>query len=272
MAQSPIARQGTTDLVALAAQINAEHQACQAAITSGLQHAVAAGRLLLQAKARLTHGRWRPWLQEHFTGAERTAQAYMRVARGAPHLAEGNPQRVADLSYREALRSLAAPRAPNGKTERIQLCLETDAQALRLHERRRLAAHAQATAATCGACGHPLAPDAPVWLARLSVSRDGRQVPVGACCRGRLSGRPEPCVGCGRAVHYPYSTRARSYAYCSDRCRWQIANRRRQALRQLGRQDRICATCAQPFTPPRADGRYCSHACRQRAYRQRHVS
>ena len=32
---------------------------------------------------------------------------------------------------------------------------------------------------------------------------------------------------------------------------------------------RACRTCGRTYVPPRADGRYCSPACRQRAYRQR---
>jgi hypothetical protein len=33
-----------------------------------------------------------------------------------------------------------------------------------------------------------------------------------------------------------------------------------------------CATCGGPFVPRRADARYCSAACRQRAYRQRSLA
>ena len=30
-----------------------------------------------------------------------------------------------------------------------------------------------------------------------------------------------------------------------------------------------CASCGEEFLPPRRDALYCSHRCRQRAYRQR---
>jgi hypothetical protein len=36
--------------------------------------------------------------------------------------------------------------------------------------------------------------------------------------------------------------------------------------------ERTCEECVQPFTPQRSDARYCSNACRQRAYRERTVS
>jgi hypothetical protein len=34
---------------------------------------------------------------------------------------------------------------------------------------------------------------------------------------------------------------------------------------------RDCAQCGRAYTPPRNDGRYCSAACKQRAYRRRHA-
>lgn len=69
------------------------------------------------------------------------------------------------------------------------------------------------------------------------------------------------CPGCFVAFYAPI---ARSY--CSDECRAAVlAERRRREPRTAG----SCATCAQSFTPPRSDGRYCSAACRQKAYRRR---
>jgi hypothetical protein len=40
-------------------------------------------------------------------------------------------------------------------------------------------------------------------------------------------------------------------------------------LRRVVRQERSCDVCGKTFTPPRCDGRYCSSACRQSAYRGR---
>jgi hypothetical protein len=140
----------------------------------------------------------------------------------------------------------------------------------------------------CGQCGAPLAPDAPVWRTHCTLG----PAPLG----GRISAilalvcvecRPgwnaaetvaTACAVCRRTVNHrqrnaPWRQRPDRplSAYCSERCRWGAANRRRRDTTAAQRQ-RTCATCGQPFTPPRADGRYCSHACRQRAYRQRRAS
>src|SRR5919202_6080486 len=97
-------------LAELAADINAAHEECAGAVRAGLAHAIRAGQLLLEAKARVGHGAWLPWVRRNCAFSERTAQAYMRVARG--QLAATDPQRVARLSFRSALASLAAPREP----------------------------------------------------------------------------------------------------------------------------------------------------------------
>ena len=97
-------------LLVLAAQItNAHEDACRAA-QSAIAHARRAGNLLIEAKAGLEHGSWLSWLGEHCSAIpERTAQAYMRVARDWPTL-EAKAQRVADLPLRDALALLAEPR------------------------------------------------------------------------------------------------------------------------------------------------------------------
>jgi hypothetical protein len=101
-------------LTGLAARINEEHRLCLEAATSALEHARAAGLLLIEAKAKVAHGGWLPWLQANVPFGERTAQNYMRLAREWPKLAEANPQRAAGLSYREAVKLLEAPRGGGG--------------------------------------------------------------------------------------------------------------------------------------------------------------
>jgi hypothetical protein len=93
----------------LARRINVEHQECGRLLQAGLHHAMNAGKLLLEAKERVGHGGWLPWLKANVPFSERTARGYMRVAREVPKLGEGNRQRVADLSYRKALKALAEP-------------------------------------------------------------------------------------------------------------------------------------------------------------------
>jgi len=93
-------------LDALATRINEEHRACERAVVSAVEHAIAAGEMLLEAKERAGHGNWGDWLRENFEGSERHAQRYMHIARGKDEL---NPTHVSDMSLRGALRELSAP-------------------------------------------------------------------------------------------------------------------------------------------------------------------
>ena len=92
-------------LADLAARIRAEHEAAAAFMKRGLERAINAGNLLIEAKAQLKHGQWLPWLAEHCQLPERTATHYMRLARHEDEI--GN---VADLTVRGALELLAPPR------------------------------------------------------------------------------------------------------------------------------------------------------------------
>jgi hypothetical protein len=84
----------------LATRIRAEHQA----VGDALKHAITAGELLTEAKVQVPHGDWLPWLEANCEMSLRTAQAYMRIAREIGKLDDGNTQRVAHLSIRDALR------------------------------------------------------------------------------------------------------------------------------------------------------------------------
>jgi hypothetical protein len=98
----------SNSLADLAARIRDEHEACAFSLKRGFEHAVAAGRLLIEAKAQLKHGRWREWLRDNCPATERTAQAYMQVARAFNALGDdAKSATVADLSFREALQNLS---------------------------------------------------------------------------------------------------------------------------------------------------------------------
>jgi hypothetical protein len=90
----------------LAARIRVEHEATTAALKHGAEHAMAAGDLLIEAKAQLAHGQWLPWLRDHCALSDPTAQLYMRVAKARRDV-EANTQHVADLSLRGAIAVLA---------------------------------------------------------------------------------------------------------------------------------------------------------------------
>ena len=102
---------GDNYLPDLAARIRAEHAGALSAAKRSVEHAIAAGELLIEAKAQLKHGQWLPWLRDHCDMSERTARAYMRVARNKDKLGEiGN---VADLSLRGAIGALTEHLAPD---------------------------------------------------------------------------------------------------------------------------------------------------------------
>lgn len=83
--------------------------------------------------------------------------------------------------------------------------------------------------------------------------------------------QPSPCAKCGgprvnEKGRITGPQRGRFEGWCLN-CAREGANADR---RQRRRVTRLCAMCPQWFTPPRSDALYCSPACRQKAYRQRH--
>ncbi len=97
------------NLTQLAEWINTEHVSALTDARAALEHAGRAGELLAGAKAQCQHGQWLPWLKANVSFSERTAQAYMRVAKRWPEL-EAKAQATADLTIEEGLKLLAAPK------------------------------------------------------------------------------------------------------------------------------------------------------------------
>jgi hypothetical protein len=103
------AQAGDNSLPDLAARIKAEHEAAAESLKDSVRHAIAAGELLIEAKARLQHGQWLPWLWDHCTISERTAQLYMRVAKNRAEIETQMRNGVADLSLNETAALLMLP-------------------------------------------------------------------------------------------------------------------------------------------------------------------
>jgi Protein of unknown function (DUF3102) len=97
----------SNSLTDLAARIRAEHEACGKAFQRGLAHAIAAGKLLLEARDQIPHGQWLNWLRESCQIPERTARRYMEIAPWA--VPESKSAILADLTG-EAVSALAVPR------------------------------------------------------------------------------------------------------------------------------------------------------------------
>jgi N6-adenosine-specific RNA methylase IME4 len=101
------ARMGMS-LAEIAARIKLAHQAAATSLKCGIEHAITAGELLIEAKKHIPHGQWLPWLGEHCGITPRSAQGYMKLARNRDKL-EANTQALAHLTIEGALKSLAAP-------------------------------------------------------------------------------------------------------------------------------------------------------------------
>ncbi len=94
----------------LAIRINAAHEEVRNSIRRGAEHAITAGRLLLEAKANVGHGNFLEWVSANCNFRPRTAQVYMTMAENFPLLeARSNAQRIAHLSLNEAVRMLKEP-------------------------------------------------------------------------------------------------------------------------------------------------------------------
>lgn len=96
----------SNSLTDLAARIRAEHEGAQAAVRRGIEHAMAAGDMLIEAKKLLKHGQWLPWLRDHCEMPDRTARHYMRLARGRKRI-ESEIGNVADFTVTGAVAFLS---------------------------------------------------------------------------------------------------------------------------------------------------------------------
>jgi hypothetical protein len=77
--------------------------------------------------------------------------------------------------------------------------------------------------------------------------------------------RGEGCRECGRPLPRFCDLRR---VFCSDECRYTWHNSERSRRTEAGRV-KVCEVCGRDFVAGNSSGRYCSGACRQRAYRQR---
>jgi hypothetical protein len=105
-----IAIKGSNRLPVLASSINEHLRAANAAVKRGFEHAIAAGKLLLEAKELVAHGEWLPWLQANQIGA-RQAQTYMRLARNRHRFDAIKNESAAYLTIAAAEALVGCPRS-----------------------------------------------------------------------------------------------------------------------------------------------------------------
>lgn len=95
-----VAKRPAAGLESLAAKIRKEHEACERNAQSAVEHAIKAGELLTIAKAKVKHGGWLPWLEEHFEFTQQTASVYVRLAQnygGSRSLPDSISEALAEL-------------------------------------------------------------------------------------------------------------------------------------------------------------------------------
>ena len=85
----------------------AEHTAIHGLLSDSIRRAMAAGDLLIEAKAMVQHGQWLPWLRDHCKISERTAQLYMRCAKNRIEIEKSATVADLDLTLNEAAALLA---------------------------------------------------------------------------------------------------------------------------------------------------------------------
>ncbi len=115
----------TRELYKLANGIRSLHEACVRHAVDSLWSARGVGDELLEAKELVPHGGWLPFLKDCGV-PERTARAYMDVARNWDKLTAAKSAAVADLTLRAALESLAEDRQ---RLKRVQIGQPAEAPA-----------------------------------------------------------------------------------------------------------------------------------------------
>ena len=71
-----------------AVAINAEHRLARVSAESAIQHAIRAGRLLMEQKVSLRHGEFLDWVSANCEFKYATANRYIRAAREKSHAVE----------------------------------------------------------------------------------------------------------------------------------------------------------------------------------------
>ena len=132
------------------------------------------GRCLIEAKEKLHHGEWLPWLNERVEFSERQARRFMQLYREC-----SNRPALADLGATKALALLALPADERERFVEehnvVDMTSRQLQQAIKERDEARVAAeHAQADAAAAEQARAKMADDMRLLNARLEGSREDR--------------------------------------------------------------------------------------------------
>jgi hypothetical protein len=119
----PVLQAGANRLPVIASSINDHLAAAEQATKHGLEHAIAAGLLLLEAKDLVGHGAWITWLEANCRVGVRQAQTFMRLARNRHKLDALKCEATAYLTVTaaEALVGRPKPERPYGLLGQLDL-------------------------------------------------------------------------------------------------------------------------------------------------------
>ena len=111
---NPLTPEVQAKLTALTEQANESHRQFLGAARTAVQHALAAGHALEEAKRLCPRGHWTAWVKDHFRASLRTAQVYMRLAAHFPHQGY-NAQNAAPLTTLELGKLIAGMPPTDGR-------------------------------------------------------------------------------------------------------------------------------------------------------------
>ena len=136
--------------------------------------------------------------------------------------------------------------------------------------------NAQRDASHCADCEREIKPSEPVWRFRVSwhsyIGCSHNLAPHCEQCsksHWRSFRKAEACEGCGRPVYNEWHSLRPRRSVCSEQCRHKATSAAAKRKRSEARGTRQCQDCGKTFKPTRSDARFCSVACKQRAYRKR---
>jgi hypothetical protein len=147
---------------------------------------------------------------------------------------------------------------------------------------------ARRAADVCAECERQIGEAEPVYISKLRLRSHWLRGPVCMDCAPvyipvwvERDGFGRPCESCGRRVALDYDDlpyddepalsrpTGMRHDFCSEVCAYRYYNRIRNERAAAARAGRECQECGREFDAVRSDQRYCSAACKQRAYRQR---
>jgi Protein of unknown function (DUF3102) len=102
------------ELTTCAAEIRRHHEAARIAAATAIDHALAIGKLLCEAKEGMQHGTFGAWVSEHCGFSDRTARRYMQLHQHRDTLPDGAGIKV-------ALHHMATPKPKTDTVSEIRM-------------------------------------------------------------------------------------------------------------------------------------------------------